>query len=170
MFNIFRVSIENFEKILNLNRPNLYFSLLTFSLFPHSTLLCAGRAEAAGHAQARPRAFPNRAPRPAVGIPRHRSSQPLLTHHAVNALAAARHGNDAPKRAVSCASSPPPLCPRPSLFASSSRSSPLSRHGIPTPAPSCSRASSSSRPWRRRHGLHAETCDGPGFQNVKQEN
>ena len=83
IFNIFRVSIENFEKNLNLNRPNLYFSLLSFSLFPHSPLLCAGQAEAAGHAQARPRAFPNRAPRPAVGMPRRRSSPPLLTRHAV---------------------------------------------------------------------------------------
>ena len=87
----------------------------TFSLFHHSPLLCAGQAEAAGHAQARPRAFPNRAPRPAVGMPRHRSSQPLLTHHADTTLAAACHGDDTSRRAVSCASSPPPLCSRPFL-------------------------------------------------------
>ena len=151
------------RKKLNLNRPNLYFSLLSFSLFPHSSLLCAGRAEAASHAQARPRAFPNRAPRLAVGMPRHRSSQPLLTHHAVTTLAAARHGDDASRRAVSCASSPPPLCPRPFLACVliSPSSSLSTQH--PDPYPSCSRATSPSRPWRRRHGFHAEIPPPPSL-------
>ena len=47
------------------------------------------------------------------------------------------------------------LRPRPAqcllgLLASPSHSPPLPRHGNPAPAPSCSRASSPSRPWRRR--------------------